>query len=259
MMALDNTFLFSTHSFGHGDANELLLNPLEMECTLGSILEDDTFSWVESSKRRRFTPSRLNDAFPTGEDLNDILQSFWDSNGCGEISNGTNGTEQEQERSLLLEGPTVQPITSPQFHEESLSSDSSQIESLTLDPPTKQASWSIPQVILSPSIPFKNENSTQIEREREKGNNRKRKHKIGTISPFVVVKPGRLEGCVTLDEINRKLLTRPAKPVRHPVGEFACVPRVSTSGPGLSGKNVVSLVRIHTKGNGTITIIRTRE
>lgn len=46
-----------------------------MECTLGGILEDDTFSWVESSKRRRLDPSsRLNDAFPTGEDLNDILQ-----------------------------------------------------------------------------------------------------------------------------------------------------------------------------------------
>ncbi|KAF3324136.1 Protein XRI1 [Carex littledalei] len=258
MMALDNTFLFSTHPLGHGDANELL-NPLEMECTLGGILEDDTFSWVESSKRRRLAPSRLNDGFPMGEDLNDILQSFWDSSGCGEISNGTNGTEQG--RSLLLEGPTVQPITltSPQFHEESLSSDSSQIESLTLDPPIKQASWSIPQVILSPSIPFKNENFTRKEIERERGNNRKKKLKIGTISPFVVVKPGGLEGCVTLDEINRKLLTRPAKPVRHPVGEFACVPRVSTSGPGLSGKNVVSLVRIHTKGNGTITIIRTRE
>lgn len=48
---------------------------VEMECTLGGILEDDTFSWVESSKRRRLDPSsRLNDAFPTGEDLNDILQ-----------------------------------------------------------------------------------------------------------------------------------------------------------------------------------------
>jgi hypothetical protein len=74
-----------------------------------------------------------------------------------------------------------------------------------------------------------------------------------------VVKPGGTEGCITLDEINRKLLLRPAKPVRHPVGEFACIPRVSISGPGLSGKTVVSLIRINTRGKGTITIVRTRE
>ncbi|KAJ4760170.1 Protein XRI1 [Rhynchospora pubera] len=249
MMALDNTFLFSTQPFGLGDANELLTPP-EMEFPLGGFLEDDSLSWANTNKRRRISPSQFNDSFLTGEDLHELLQSFWDASGCGEISNGTDGTNQG--RSLLLEGPTIQPITNQQFQEESLSSDSSQIESLTMDPAPNQASWSIPQAPLSPSFPFK-------EIENERGNNQKRKLQVGIISPFVVVKPGGMEGCVTLDEINRKLLTRPAKPVRHPVGEFACVPRVSTSGPGLSGKTVVSLVRIYTRGKGTITIIRTRE
>ncbi|KAG6493340.1 protein XRI1-like isoform X1 [Zingiber officinale] len=77
--------------------------------------------------------------------------------------------------------------------------------------------------------------------------------------PFAVVKPGGLEGDVTLADINERIFMRPKRPVRHPVGEFAggpCV--VSPAGPGLSGKAVVSLTRIQTRGRGTITIIRTK-
>ncbi|XP_074574790.1 uncharacterized protein LOC141831330 [Curcuma longa] len=77
--------------------------------------------------------------------------------------------------------------------------------------------------------------------------------------PFAVVKPGGLEGDVTLADINARIFMRPRRPVRHPVGEFAggpCV--VSPAGPGLSGKAVVSLTRIQTRGRGTITIIRTK-
>ncbi|KAI3982672.1 hypothetical protein MKX01_031546 [Papaver californicum] len=77
--------------------------------------------------------------------------------------------------------------------------------------------------------------------------------------PFNVVKPGGIEGDVTLSDINNRLLMRPTRPIKHPVGGMACHPVcVSTGGPGLSGKAVVAFTRIHTRGRGTVTIIRTK-
>ncbi|KAM3324751.1 protein XRI1 isoform X1 [Capsicum chacoense] len=88
---------------------------------------------------------------------------------------------------------------------------------------------------------------------------RSKKRMVGKIvCPFGLVKPGGQEGDVTLNDINERILMRPTRPVRHPVGDFACRPTVSPAGPGLSGKKVVALTKIHTKGRGTITIIRTR-
>lgn len=78
------------------------------------------------------------------------------------------------------------------------------------------------------------------------------------VYPFALVKPGGVEGDVTLNDINERILMPPTRPVRHPVGDFACRPCVSPHGPGLSGKAVVALTRIHTQGRGTITIIRTK-
>ncbi|CAL0324824.1 unnamed protein product [Lupinus luteus] len=79
------------------------------------------------------------------------------------------------------------------------------------------------------------------------------------VYPFAMVKPGGREGDVTLNDINERILMPPTRPVRHPVGDFACRPCVSAQGPGLSGKAVVALTRIHTQGRrGTITIIRTK-
>ncbi|XP_019176429.1 PREDICTED: uncharacterized protein LOC109171807 [Ipomoea nil] len=78
------------------------------------------------------------------------------------------------------------------------------------------------------------------------------------VYPFAVVKPGGKEGDVTLNDINERILMPPTRPVKHPVGDFACRPLVSPDGPGLSGKAVVALTRIQTQGRGTITIIRTR-
>ena len=77
------------------------------------------------------------------------------------------------------------------------------------------------------------------------------------VYPFAVVRAGWIDGGATLEDINRRLLMRPSRPIRHPVGEFASLPCVSGCGPGLSGKAVVGLTRIFTRGNGTITIIRT--
>ncbi|XP_074340215.1 uncharacterized protein LOC141677958 isoform X3 [Apium graveolens] len=83
-------------------------------------------------------------------------------------------------------------------------------------------------------------------------------YSLHAISTSPVVKPGGLEGDMTLNDINERLLMPPTRPVRHPVGEFACRPVASANGPGLSGKAVVALTKIQTRGRGTITIIRTR-
>ena len=90
----------------------------------------------------------------------------------------------------------------------------------------------------------------------------KRKKRAAVITrvvyPFAVVKPGGREGDVTLNDINERILMPPTRPVKHPVGDFACRPCVSPHGPGLSGKAVVALTKIQTQGRGTITIIRTK-
>lgn len=78
------------------------------------------------------------------------------------------------------------------------------------------------------------------------------------VYPFALVKPGGIEGDMTLNDINERILMAPTRPVRHPVGDFACRPCVSADGPGLSGKAVVALTKIQTQGRGTITIIRTK-
>ncbi|KAD7116715.1 hypothetical protein R6Q59_006548 [Mikania micrantha] len=78
------------------------------------------------------------------------------------------------------------------------------------------------------------------------------------VYPFALIKPGGFKGDVTLNDINKRILMPPTRPVRHPVGDFACRPLVSLDRPGLSGKIVVALTRIQTHGRGTITIIRTK-
>jgi hypothetical protein len=82
----------------------------------------------------------------------------------------------------------------------------------------------------------------------------------GTVAyPFTVVKPSGADGSVTLADINQWILTPPARPVRHPVGEFACAPRVSAGNrPAPSGKTVAGFTRLRTPGRGTITIVRTK-
>ncbi|TYJ97168.1 protein XRI1 [Cucumis melo var. makuwa] len=105
----------------------------------------------------------------------------------------------------------------------------------------------------SPKSRLSNEETSDGEIETKKAKKRK------VVYPFALVKPGGVEGDVTLNDINQKILMPPTRPVRHPVGDFACRPCVSADGPGLSGKAVVALTKIHTQGRrGTITIIRTK-
>ncbi|XP_010554367.1 PREDICTED: uncharacterized protein LOC104824112 isoform X3 [Tarenaya hassleriana] len=88
----------------------------------------------------------------------------------------------------------------------------------------------------------------------------KKKRRVVTrvVYPFALVKPGGREEDVTLNDINERILMRPTRPVRHPVGDFACRPCLSARRLGPSGKAVVALTRIQTQGRGTITIIRTK-
>ncbi|XP_010680100.1 uncharacterized protein LOC104895328 isoform X2 [Beta vulgaris subsp. vulgaris] len=97
--------------------------------------------------------------------------------------------------------------------------------------------------------------TTDDEREKRK---MKEVNTTKMVYPFGLVKPGGEEGDITLKDINRRILMPPTRPLKHPVGDFACRPAVSRHGPGLSGKAVVALTKIHTQGRGTITIIRTK-
>ncbi|XP_021713737.1 uncharacterized protein LOC110681897 isoform X1 [Chenopodium quinoa] len=100
--------------------------------------------------------------------------------------------------------------------------------------------------------------SSSISDEREKKKMKKANTTSKMVYPFGLVKPGGEEGDVTLKDINQRILMPPTRPLKHPVGDFACRPAVSPHGPGLSGKAVVALTKIHTQGRGTITIIRTK-
>ncbi|KAK9051184.1 hypothetical protein SSX86_027810 [Deinandra increscens subsp. villosa] len=87
---------------------------------------------------------------------------------------------------------------------------------------------------------------------------RKKKVITRVVYPFALVKPGGFKGDMTLKDINERILMPPTRPLRHPVGDFACRPLTSLDRPGLSGKVVVALTRIQTHERGTITIIRTK-
>lgn len=76
--------------------------------------------------------------------------------------------------------------------------------------------------------------------------------------PFSVLKPSGVEGDVTLNDINKRILMPPTRPIQHPVGDYARPPSSASTGAGLSGKAVVALTKIHTEGKGTITIMRTK-
>ncbi|XP_037431111.1 uncharacterized protein LOC119297414 [Triticum dicoccoides] len=93
----------------------------------------------------------------------------------------------------------------------------------------------------------------------QSGGKRRRAASGSVLCPFAVLKPDGLDGGATLADINARILMRPARPVRHPVGEYACAPRVlAADAPGISGRAVSGFTRLHTPGRGTITIMRTR-
>uniref|UniRef100_M8C4W5 Uncharacterized protein n=1 Tax=Aegilops tauschii TaxID=37682 RepID=M8C4W5_AEGTA len=101
--------------------------------------------------------------------------------------------------------------------------------------------------------------SDSAEAECSQSGGKRRKVSASVLCPFAVLKPDGLDGGATLADINARILMRPARPVRHPVGEYACAPRVlAADAPGISGRAVSGFTRLHTPGRGTITIMRTR-
>ncbi|XP_042009410.1 uncharacterized protein LOC121758038 isoform X3 [Salvia splendens] len=63
------------------------------------------------------------------------------------------------------------------------------------------------------------------------GDKRKKRMVAKVVYPFALVKLGGFEGDMTLNDINERILMTPTRPVRHPVGDFACRPLVSPDGP----------------------------
>ncbi|XP_044405693.1 uncharacterized protein [Triticum aestivum] len=237
----------------------------------GGYLEDAIAQWGDRSKRQRTAAGEGPPRCPAmaSEDLQCLLQSFWDP------SSG--------EGALLHDLSTMAPApeTSGFVSEEGAASGRGQRQgeggrsaaaaaaagqgeacgaAAGPPPPSSATAAAAPRPPLQKATAGRGSGS---------GNNcgpasssscssLAGRRKEGVLYPFAVVKPLVLDGD-TLNDVNRRILKRPARPVRHPVGQFACGPVVSsTNRPGLSGKAVVSLTKIRTGGKGTITIIRTR-
>ncbi|KAM3224747.1 hypothetical protein ACQJBY_057860 [Aegilops geniculata] len=244
----------------------------------GGYLEDAVAQWGDRSKRQRTAAAEGPARCPAmaSEDLQCLLQSFWDSSsGEGDLLHDLNTM-----------APAPAPETSGFLPEEGAASGRGQRQGegeggrsvaaaaaagqgeacgAAAGPPppsSATAAAAAPRPPLQKATTGSGSGS---------GNNcgpatssscsdssLAGRRKEGVLYPFAVVKPLVLDGD-TLNDVNRRILKRPARPVRHPVGQFACGPVVSsTNRPGLSGKAVVSLTKIRTGGKGTITIIRTR-
>ncbi|KAJ6827010.1 uncharacterized protein M6B38_370145 [Iris pallida] len=249
MMALDNYYFdWDPQPFGLGDLRCLLPlgtvteSPMSSEASTG-YLQDAVPDWNDRCKRRRVEAAAAGDL----EDQD--LQGFWDSNSTLDLnclfqeSSTTNTDEFIMNFSMPMKETALEP---PKLQEDLLSPPSSSQECSMTDNEQDCSRNSKPSSqLLAPR-------DDKCERDP-----RQRKKKV--VYPFAVVKPGGVEGDVTLADINERMLMRPTRPVKHPVGEFAFRPCVTgDGGPGLSGKAVVGLTRIHTQGRGTITIIRTR-
>nr|CAD1827143.1 unnamed protein product [Ananas comosus var. bracteatus] len=241
-------------------------SPMSSEASTG-YLQDAVAEWEDRCKRRRTTaavavaaaaPHRDCTSVGMNEELLDLLQNFWDSSNHGDHHplDGLNCVSQEKfagtdhdaanPKLLSLKGHTMQQVSGKKLQEE---------RGGASPPNPKEKDTNYASVESNSTHPSTLKYLAPRESESQRC---KKKKGTGVAYPFAVVKPGGLEGDVTLHDINERILMRPARPVRHPVGEFAPGPCVSARGPGLSGKAVVSLTRIHTRGRGTITIIRTR-
>ncbi|TYI97792.1 hypothetical protein E1A91_D01G168200v1 [Gossypium mustelinum] len=214
-------------------------------------LEDALLEFTEPSKRRRLLLYNDHNQF---NGLNDLAMGYWNYScnwglsenfSCMSQLTSINGVSDEpmstsvssEEANIVTEIKTPEEAI-PRSPEEAFDSSSSSYK-----------------VSTAKSKSFFNKD-TQI----SSGSEDKMKKRVITrvVYPFALVKPGGIEGDMTLNDINERILMPPTRPVRHPVGDFACRPCVSADGPGLSGKAVVALTKIHTQGRGTITIIRTK-
>ncbi|XP_058182742.1 protein XRI1 [Rhododendron vialii] len=229
-----------------------IVSPYDSDFSTG-YLQDALFECNDRSKRRRLM--LFADHHHQSRETKELVKSYWELNqfeNCSEnlsymtqmMTTSFNGISGEEHSSIFREMKTPEEEISAS---EALdSSSSSYRDSLNTKPsiPDKETLYS-----LGPSSPS------------EGGDNNRKKRGVmkRVVYPFALVKPGGVEGDLTLNDINERILMPPTRPVRHPVGDYACRPLVtSPDGPGLSGKAVVAFTKIHTQGRGTITIIRTK-
>ncbi|KAF8117042.1 hypothetical protein N665_0012s0056 [Sinapis alba] len=219
-------FNLDAYGYMNGSPQQIYRSP-EMDCSDVSTgyLEDALIESCERSKRRRLLfedPSKsLNDSYSPQEDW-----GLHESYSC-------------------LESQFVTPH---------VNTDERKSGKRSLEEPISTV-YESPDTYVSPNKIHVREKSPTEPSSSKCGNKNKRLTRV--VYPFGLVKPGGREEDITLSDVNKRILTAPARPVRHPVGDFASRPCISTHGPGLSGKTVVALTRIQTQGRGTITIIRT--
>ncbi|XP_015894000.1 protein XRI1 isoform X2 [Ziziphus jujuba] len=230
-------------------SNASFLSSLDSDFSTG-YLEDALVEFSEQSKRRRLMlytedDHQIRDSSTTTTFLD--VKDYWNSSNW-ELSENFNCMMTQMTGFDTLSEPMITELKTPEEAKsvsEGLDSSSS---SSYKDSANTTKSFSDKQTLFSTDPP-----GWELEHERKKKRVIKR-----VVYPFAVVKPGGKEGDVTLNDINERIMMPPTRPVRHPVGDFACRPCVSPDGPGLSGKAVVALTKIHTQGRGTITIIRTK-
>jgi hypothetical protein len=239
-----------------------IVSPYDSDFSTG-YLQDALFECNDRSKRRRLM---LFADHHQSKETKDLVKSYWELNQLENCSgsymsqmmtsfNGISGEAINRAvggissgESILREMKTAEEEISASDHEALDSSSSSCRDSINTKP-DEQIFYSLDPIPISPS-------------EEGDDDDDKRKKRVvmkKVVYPFALVKPGGVEGDLTLNDINERILMPPTRPVRHPVGDYACRPLVtSPDGPGLSGKAVVAFTKIHTQGRGTITIIRTK-
>ncbi|KAF5750055.1 hypothetical protein HS088_TW03G00385 [Tripterygium wilfordii] len=230
-----------------GTGNSQFFSSLEPDFSTG-YLEDALVEFGERFKRRRLLLYSTDDQIRGPSDPSEGYYNY-NSNCKWDIS----------ENFSCMSQITALLGVSDEHMSTSMSNTSTEEEAnIFSETKTAEDAISAPETLESPSSSYKPKTyfgSTGIDDDK-----RKKRMINRVVYPFALVKPGGIEGDMTLNDINERILMPPTRPVRHPVGDFACRPCVSTDGPGLSGKAVVALTRIHTQGRrGTITIIRTKD
>ncbi|CAA6664721.1 unnamed protein product [Spirodela intermedia] len=217
---------------GHGilgDHVSLALESLHRSELRSGYLEDAVAQWGGRCKRRRTLLFPHDQAAAEGVGLEDLVRGFWNYNSyLHDLAAGPSSFAGDEMNGPNLAGELRLPSPS------------------SSSPPDGPPQFR--------GLPVKELAADSGPEKKKTAATRRRK----VVYPFAVVRSGGFDGGATLEDINRRLLMRPSRPIRHPIGEFACLPCVSGDGPGLSGKAIVGLTRISTRGRGTITIIRTK-
>ncbi|KAL7000701.1 hypothetical protein U1Q18_001854 [Sarracenia purpurea var. burkii] len=243
-------------------------HPFDPDLSSG-YLQDALFEFTDRSKRRRlllFADNQFKETnvLPVNYKLRETefqaTQSYWDSN---RREDWLENFSYLSKMSSSLDGISGEPINrsvSRSSEEEAsiLTEMKAQEEDILVSEPLDSSSSSHKHSLNKPIHGKQTLYSSNPISPSDGGGNRKKRVTKRVVYPFALVKPGGVEGDVTLNDINERILMPPTRPVRHPVGDYAFQPMVSPDGPGLSGKAVVAFTRIHTQGRGTITIIRTK-